>query len=40
MSQKEGLFWTIAFQNVGCVFAYFCGAHKNPFGYNFVATFK
>ena len=35
--QIVNLLWKIAVQNDGCAFAYFCGGHKNIFGYNFVA---
>ena len=28
------------FKNVGFVFAYFCGGHKNNFIYNFVAPLR
>ena len=31
MGQKVYLVSKIAVQNVGCVFAYFCGGHKNNF---------
>ena len=31
------LVWKIAVQNVGCVFAYFCGGDKIILHYDFVA---
>ena len=35
--KSANLVWKIVIQNVGCVFAYFCGWHKNNFPYVFVA---
>ena len=40
MYQTVNLSWKIAFQNTGCVFAYFRGRYKNNFGYNFLALLK
>ena len=31
MGQDVNLARKVAVQNVGCVFAYFCGGHKNNF---------
>ena len=37
MYQIVNLSWKAVVQNAGCVFVYFCGGHKNNFGYKFVA---
>ena len=37
MGQDVNLARKIAVQNVGFVFAYFCGGHKITFRYDFVA---
>ena len=38
--EKVNLSWKIAVQNVGCVFAYFCGGHKNNFRLQFRNSFN
>ena len=38
--QSVNLSWKITFQNAGYVFTYFCGRHKEIFGYNFAAALK
>ena len=40
MGQDVNLAREIAVQNVGCVFAYFCGGHKNNFPIRFRISFK
>ena len=40
MDQGVNLARKIAVLNVGCVFAYFCGRHKNNFSILFRSSFK
>ena len=40
MGQDVNLARKVAVQNVGCVFAYFCGGHKNNFPIRFRSSFK
>ena len=40
MGQDVNLAGKVAVQNVGCVFAYFCGGHKNNFPIWFRSSFK
>ena len=40
MGKDVNLARKLAVQNVGCVFAYFCGGHKNNFPILFRSSFK
>ena len=40
MYHSTNLSWKIAFQKAGCIFAYFCGGHKNNFQLSFRGSFN
>ena len=40
MWQSVNLFLKTAVEHVGCVFAYFCGRHKNNLRLSFPSSFK
>ena len=40
MCQSVNLSWKIAVQNAGCVFAYFCGGHRNNVRLQFCGSFN
>ena len=40
MSESVNLSWKMAVQKADCIFAYFCGGHKNNFWLQFRSSFN